>query len=109
MRAATHYASTRRRIEGVFCMFSGSIPALVTPFRDGKLDEDAFRALVDWQITENSAALVPCGTSGASATMSIEEHNLVAENCVEQAGGRFPVIAGHSEHSPGGKECVRTG
>src|SRR3546814_14094374 len=75
-------------------MFSGSIPALVTPFRDGKLDEDAFRALVDWQITENSAALVPCGTTGESATMSIEEHNRVVEICVEQAAGRVPVIAG---------------
>ena len=75
-------------------MFSGSIPALVTPFRDGKLDEAAFRALVDWQIAENSAALVPCGTTGESATMSIKEHNRVIEICVEQAAGRVPVIAG---------------
>lgn len=75
-------------------MFSGSIPALVTPFRDGKLDEAAFRALVDWQIAENSAALVPCGTTGESATMSINEHNRVIDICVEQAAGRVPVIAG---------------
>lgn len=75
-------------------MFSGSIPALVTPFRDGKLDEAAFRALIDWQIAENSAALVPCGTTGESATMSIKEHNRVIEICVEQAAGRVPVIAG---------------
>ena len=75
-------------------MFSGSIPALVTPFRDGKLDEAAFRELVDWQIAENSSALVPCGTTGESATMSITEHNRVIEICVEQAAGRVPVIAG---------------
>ena len=75
-------------------MFSGSIPALVTPFRDGSLDEVAFRALVDWQIDEGSSALVPCGTTGESATMTIEEHNRVVALCVEQAAGRVPVIAG---------------
>lgn len=75
-------------------MYSGSIPALVTPFRNGKLDQAAFRSLVDWQIAENSSALVPCGTTGESATMSIEEHNLVVKICVEQAAGRVPVIAG---------------
>ena len=75
-------------------MFSGSIPALVTPFRDGKVDEDAFRAFVDWQIEQGSSALVPCGTTGESATMTIEEHNRVVQICVEQAKGRVPVIAG---------------
>jgi len=75
-------------------MFSGSIPALVTPFRDGKLDEDAFRAFVDWQIEQGSSGLVPCGTTGESATMTIEEHNRVVRICVEQAKGRVPVIAG---------------
>jgi len=75
-------------------MFSGSIPALVTPFRDGAFDEAAFRAFVDWQIEEGSSALVPCGTTGESATMSIEEHNHVVAVCVEQAAGRVPVIAG---------------
>lgn len=75
-------------------MFSGSIPALVTPFRDGRFDEAAFRAFVDWQIEEGSSALVPCGTTGESATMSIEEHNRVVAVCVEQAAGRVPVIAG---------------
>ncbi|USI73012.1 4-hydroxy-tetrahydrodipicolinate synthase [Sphingomonas morindae] len=75
-------------------MFSGSIPALVTPFRDGAFDEEAFRAHVDWQIAEGSSALVPCGTTGESATMSIEEHDRVVAVCVEQAGGRVPVIAG---------------
>lgn len=75
-------------------MFSGSIPALVTPFRDGSLDEQAFRAFVDWQIEQGSAGLVPCGTTGESATMTIEEHNRVVALCVEQAAGRVPVIAG---------------
>lgn len=75
-------------------MFSGSIPALVTPFRDGAIDETAFRALVDWQIENGSSALVPCGTTGESATMSIEEHDRVVAICIEQAAGRVPVIAG---------------
>ncbi len=75
-------------------MFRGSIPALVTPFRDESFDEAEFRALVDWQIEQGSSALVPCGTTGESATMSIEEHNNVVSVCVEQAAGRVPVIAG---------------
>ena len=75
-------------------MFSGSIPALVTPFRDGRLDEAAFRSFVDWQIEQGSSALVPCGTTGESATMSIAEHDKVVQVCVEQAAERVPVIAG---------------
>ena len=75
-------------------MFSGSIPALVTPFRDGNVDEVAFRRLVDWQIDEGSSALVPCGTTGESATLSYEEHYRVIELCIEVAEGRIPVIAG---------------
>ncbi len=75
-------------------MFSGSIPALVTPFRDGALDEAAFRKLVDWQIDSGSSALVPCGTTGESATLDRDEHHRVIELCVEQAAGRVPVIAG---------------
>ncbi|HEY0270336.1 MAG TPA: 4-hydroxy-tetrahydrodipicolinate synthase [Sphingomonas sp.] len=75
-------------------MFSGSIPALVTPFRDGAFDEAAFRGLVDWQIAEGSKGLVPCGTTGESATMSIAEHDRVVAVCIEQAAGRVPVIAG---------------
>ncbi|MEO6717863.1 MAG: dihydrodipicolinate synthase family protein, partial [Novosphingobium sp.] len=55
-------------------MFSGSIPALVTPFRDGSFDEPAFRRLVDWQIESGSTALVPCGTTGESPTISHAEH-----------------------------------
>lgn len=75
-------------------MFSGSIPALVTPFRDGALDEAAFRRLVDWQIENGSSALVPCGTTGESATLDNDEHHRVIGWCVEQAAGRVPVIAG---------------
>jgi len=75
-------------------MFSGSIPALVTPFRDGAFDEKAFRRLVDWQIESGSSALVPCGTTGESSTLSNAEHHRVIEVCVEQAAGRVPVIAG---------------
>jgi 4-hydroxy-tetrahydrodipicolinate synthase len=75
-------------------MFSGSIPALVTPFRGGKVDEDAFRELVDWQIDNGSSALVPCGTTGESATLGFDEHYRVIELCIEQAAGRVPVIAG---------------
>jgi 4-hydroxy-tetrahydrodipicolinate synthase len=75
-------------------MFSGSIPALVTPFRDGALDEAAFRKLVDWQIENGSSALVPCGTTGESATLDHDEHHRVIGWCVERAAGRVPVIAG---------------
>lgn len=75
-------------------MFSGSIPALVTPFRGGDVDEQAFRRLVDWQIDSGSSALVPCGTTGESATLSFDEHYRVIEICIDQAAGRVPVIAG---------------
>ncbi|HTN15583.1 MAG TPA: 4-hydroxy-tetrahydrodipicolinate synthase [Sphingomonadaceae bacterium] len=75
-------------------MFSGSIPALVTPFRDGSFDEEGFRQLVDWQIENGSSALVPCGTTGEASTLSNAEHHRVIEVCVEQAAGRVPVIAG---------------
>lgn len=75
-------------------MFSGSIPALVTPFRDGSFDEAAFRRLVDWQIESGSSALVPCGTTGEASTLSNAEHHRVIEVCIEQAAGRVPVIAG---------------
>lgn len=76
-------------------MFSGSIPALVTPFdADGAFDEAAYRALIDWQIAEGSAGLVPCGTTGEAATLSAEEHFAVVRVCVEQAAGRVPVMAG---------------
>ncbi|NNM75560.1 4-hydroxy-tetrahydrodipicolinate synthase [Sphingomonas sp. ID1715] len=75
-------------------MFSGSIPALVTPFRDGAVDEAGFKAFVDWQVREGSHGLVPCGTTGESATLSYDEHYRVIDLCVEAADGRVPVIAG---------------
>lgn len=75
-------------------MFQGSIPALVTPFRDSRVDEDAFTAFVEWQIAEGSHGLVPCGTTGESATLKREEHHRVVSLCVEVARGRVPVIAG---------------
>jgi 4-hydroxy-tetrahydrodipicolinate synthase len=74
--------------------FKGSIPALITPLRDGKVDEAAFRKLVSWQIAQGSHGLVPCGTTGESPTLSHEEHMRVVEICVEEANGRVPVIAG---------------
>jgi 4-hydroxy-tetrahydrodipicolinate synthase len=75
-------------------MFSGSIPALVTPFREGVFAEADFRALVDWQIEQGSAALVPCGTTGEAATLSKDEHFEVVRICVDQAKGRVPILAG---------------
>jgi 4-hydroxy-tetrahydrodipicolinate synthase len=75
-------------------MFFGSIPALVTPFAAGRVNQAAFRELVEWQIDEGSNALVPCGTTGEAATLSSEEHRLVIEIAVEVARGRVPVIAG---------------
>ena len=75
-------------------MFSGSIPALVTPFRDGAFDAPAFAQLVDWQVKEGSSALVPCGTTGESPTLGFDEHYRVIDCCIEAAAGRVPVIAG---------------
>jgi 4-hydroxy-tetrahydrodipicolinate synthase len=75
-------------------MFSGSIPALVTPFRNGNLDKAAFAALVERQIEGGSSALVPVGTTGETSTLSTEEHKAVVTLCVEIAAGRVPVIAG---------------
>jgi 4-hydroxy-tetrahydrodipicolinate synthase len=76
-------------------MFSGSIPALVTPFAaDGSFVEDAFRALVEWQIVEGSAGLVPVGTTGEAATLTYAEHFNVVRVCVDQAKGRVPILAG---------------
>ena len=72
----------------------GSITALVTPFKGGQLDEQAFRALIDWQINEGTAGLVPVGTTGESPTLSHEEHRRVVEICISEARGRVPVIAG---------------
>ena len=72
----------------------GSFTALVTPFKNGSVDEQAFRGLVDWQIAEGAKGLVPVGTTGESPTLSHEEHKQVVEWCVDQARGRVPVVAG---------------
>ncbi len=75
-------------------MINGSIPALITPFRDGKVDEARFQSFVEWQIEQGSNGLVPCGTTGESSTLSLEEHMRVVALCVEAAARRMPVIAG---------------
>ncbi len=75
-------------------MFFGSIPALVTPFAAGRVNEAALRDLVEWQIEQGSNGLVPCGTTGEAVTLSTEEHRRVIELTVEVARGRVPVIAG---------------
>ena len=75
-------------------MFKGSITALVTPVRDGALDEGAFRDFVNWQVEEGIHGLVPVGTTGESPTLTHDEHKRVVEICIETAAGRVPVIAG---------------
>src|ERR1043165_3737160 len=79
--------------------FRGSFTALVTPFKNGAVDEQAFRTLVDWQITEGTNGLVPVGTTGESPTLSHGEHKQVVEWCVDQADGRVPVVAGAGSNS----------
>ncbi len=86
-------------------VFSGSCTALVTPFKNGQIDKDAFCKLVDWQIENGTAALIPVGTTGESPTLSHEEHDLVVELCIKQATGRVPVIAGAGSNSTA--EAVR--
>ncbi|MEK9944760.1 MAG: 4-hydroxy-tetrahydrodipicolinate synthase [Alphaproteobacteria bacterium] len=75
-------------------MFKGSIVALVTPFKNGAVDEKAFQDLVEWHISEGTHGLVPVGTTGESPTLTHAEHMRVTELCIEAAGGRVPVIAG---------------
>ena len=72
----------------------GAFTALVTPFKNGRIDEEAYRALIEWQITEGINGVVPCGTTGESATLSHKEHEAVIRICVEQVNGRVPVVAG---------------
>ena len=79
--------------------FRGSFTALVTPFKNGAVDEKAFRDLVDWQIAEGTNGLVPVGTTGESPTLSHDEHKHVVEWCIDQAKGRVPVIAGAGSNS----------
>ena len=80
-------------------MLRGSIPALITPFADGAVDEKAFSALVDWQIGEGSHGLVPMGTTGENPAVSHDEHRRVVEMCVKVANKRVPVIAGAGSNS----------
>lgn len=80
-------------------MFKGSIVALITPFRDGAVDEAAFQSIVEWHIEQGTHGLVPVGTTGESPTLSHEEHKRVVELCVEAAAGRVPVIAGAGSNS----------
>ncbi|MGH6931080.1 MAG: 4-hydroxy-tetrahydrodipicolinate synthase [Dongiaceae bacterium] len=80
-------------------MFQGSITALLTPFRNGAVDEKGFQVFVDWQIREGAEGLVPVGTTGESPTLSHEEHMRVVELCIEAAGKRVPVIAGTGSNS----------
>ncbi|MDD8023733.1 MAG: 4-hydroxy-tetrahydrodipicolinate synthase [Paracoccaceae bacterium] len=86
-------------------MFKGSIPALITPFKNGELDLDALKKLVEWHVAQGSHGLVPVGTTGESPTLSHEEHMLVITEVVKAAAGRIPVIAGAGSNST--REGVR--
>jgi len=80
-------------------LFQGSYVALITPFKDGALDEAAFRKLVSWQIAEGTNGLIPVGTTGESPTLSHDEHKQVVEWCIDEAAGRVPIIAGAGSNS----------
>jgi 4-hydroxy-tetrahydrodipicolinate synthase len=80
-------------------MFKGSMPALITPFKNGSVDEAAFQRFVAWQVDQGSHGLVPCGTTGESPTLTHAEHKRVTELCIEVAKGRVPVIAGTGSNS----------
>ena len=86
-------------------LFSGALTALVTPFKDEALDEEAYRNFIEFQITEGIHGLVPCGTTGESATLSHEEHERVIEICIDQARGRVPVLAGAGSNNT--QEAIR--
>jgi len=80
-------------------MFSGSIVAIVTPFKDGQVDEEAYRELIEFQIANGTRAIVPCGTTGESATLNVEEHARVIDIALEAVNKRVPVIAGTGGNS----------
>ncbi|MPY71445.1 MAG: 4-hydroxy-tetrahydrodipicolinate synthase [Alphaproteobacteria bacterium] len=80
-------------------MFQGSICALITPFRDGAVDEKRYEDFVEWQIGQGTDGVVPCGTTGESPTLSHDEHRRVVEICIGVAAGRVPVIAGTGSNS----------
>jgi 4-hydroxy-tetrahydrodipicolinate synthase len=84
--------------------FTGAYTALVTPFKNGALNETGYRRFIEWQIEQGINGLVPCGTTGESATLTHDEHEQVVRICVEQAKGRVPVLA-RSEERRVGKEC----
>ncbi len=94
-----HDDHDRRHQDAAKTSFRGSFTALVTPFKNGAVDEKAFRDLVDWQIAEGTNGLVPVGTTGESPTLSHDEHKHVVEWCIDQAKGRVPVIAGAGSNS----------
>ena len=80
-------------------MFRGLYTALITPFKNGKIDDKAFQALVEWQVAQGVHGVVPCGTTGESPTLTYEEHKRVAALCVEAAHGRVKVLAGTGANS----------
>ena len=80
-------------------MFKGSIPALITPFRNGAFDEEAYRSLIEWHVEQGTDGLLPCGTTGESPTLDHAEHKRVVEVCIDAAAGRIPVIAGTGSNS----------
>jgi 4-hydroxy-tetrahydrodipicolinate synthase len=80
-------------------MFQGSFVALITPFKNGGVDESAFKSFVEWQIAEGTDGVIPCGTTGESPTLSHDEHMRVVEMCIEVAKGKVPVIAGTGSNS----------
>lgn len=80
-------------------MFKGAIVAIVTPFKDGKVDEQAFRNLIEFQLQNGVSGIVPCGTTGESSTLSYEEHDRVIEIAIEAVNKRVPVIAGTGSNS----------
>ena len=75
-------------------MFFGSIPALITPFKDGRVDYSSFHKIIEWSLSEGSHGFVPCGTTGESPTLSHEEHKKIVEECIRVTDKRVPVIAG---------------
>src|SRR3989338_8819720 len=80
-------------------MFKGSITAIVTPFKDDQIDEKTLKSLVEFQIKNSTSGIVPCGTTGESATLTYQEHDRVIELVIQQSNGRLPVIAGTGSNS----------
>jgi 4-hydroxy-tetrahydrodipicolinate synthase len=80
-------------------MFHGTIPALLTPFKNGTIDEEAYRAHIEWLLEQGVNGMVPCGTTGESATMTHEEHESAIRICIDQVKGRVPVIAGSGSNN----------